>query len=270
VREEPVVTPSLYVRRRSFVHALHPVTKVLFLVAVFAAGLVVTHPAPTAVVALHVAGMAILGRTGPAFRAARPLLVLLFLVTALIWTWAYGDGGPRVALGPLALPARGALFGVAMGLRLAAFLAAGLVFLATTRIEAFASALRRLGLPFTAGFVLTLAFRLVPVFVGTAYTVIRAQRARGYEIDRGPIHLRLARRARLLVPIFLSGLRNADGMALALEARGFAPGRPHPGGGRRSDPVDYDFGWRDVLALLSCAGLLGAVAALRAAGLGAV
>jgi energy-coupling factor transport system permease protein len=264
------VTPSLYVRRRSVVHALHPVTKVLFLVVVFAAGLLVTHPVPTAVVTLHVAGMAIVGRAGPAFRAARLLLVLLFLVTAVIWTWAYGGGGPRLGPGPLALPTRGALFGVAMGLRLATFLAAGLVFLATTRIEAFASALRRLGLPFTAGFVLTLAFRLVPVFVGTALTVIQAQRARGYDLDRGPIHMRLARRARLLVPIFLSGLRNADGMALALEARGFAPGRPPPGGRPRTDPSDYDFGWGDLLALLACVGVLGAVAALRAAGLGAV
>lgn len=262
---------SLYVRRDSFVHALHPLTKVAFLATIFAGGLAVTHPLPTVVLAVYVAAAALLARALPAFRATWPLLLLLFAVTTLIWTWAYPEGGPRLRLGPIAVPSRGALFGLAMGTRLAVFLAAGLVFLATTRIEAFAAALRRIGLPYTAGFVLTLAFRLVPVFVETALTVAQAQKARGYEMDRGPIWTRVRRRSRLIVPIFLSGLRNADGMALALEARGFSAAgaaRAGVGAGRSGGILTYRFGWRDGVAALSLLGLLLCVAWLRASGLG--
>jgi energy-coupling factor transport system permease protein len=252
---------SLYLRRESFVHRLHTLTKVAFLLSLFAAALGVTHPLPTAGIALFVALWAVAGRCARTLARAWPMLLGLFLVTALIWTWAYEEGGPALRLGPLRVPSRGALFGLAMGTRMAVYLAGGLVFLATTRVEAFAAALVRLGLPQTAGFVLTLAFRLVPIFVDTALTVAQAQRARGYEIDRGPFASRLRRRARLIVPIFLSGLRNADGMALALEARGF--GRRVA---RRGAPLKERAGWRDLAAGAALLGLLAAVAWLRARG----
>jgi energy-coupling factor transport system permease protein len=261
---------SLYIRRASFVHGLHPLTKVAFLAATFAAGLAVTHPLSMAVLVVYVAVAALLARALPAFRATWPMIVLLFAVTTLIWIWAYPDGGPPLRIGPLSVPSRGALFGLAMGSRLAAFLAAGLVFLATTRIEAFAAALRRLGLPYTAGFVLTLAFRLVPVFVETALTVAQAQRARGYEMDRGPIWTRVRRRSRLIVPIFLSGIRNADGMALALETRGFSAARSARPRGVAGGILTYRFGWRDAVAALSLVALLLSVAWLRSRGLGRV
>jgi energy-coupling factor transport system permease protein len=261
---------TLFLRRDSFVHRLHPVTKVLFLAVVFVAGLLVTHPLPTIAIGLYVVAGIVLARAGPVFGRLWPLWSLMFAITAIIWTWAYPGAGEVYKLGPIALPLRGALFGLAMGTRLAVFLAAGLLVLVTTRVEAIAAALGRLGLPFTAGFVLTLAFRLVPVFTGTAATVVAAHAARGYEIDRGGLPTRLRRRARLVVPIFLSGLRNADGMALALEARGFVPGAPGPGGraARRPDLDARPFGWRDGLAGTALLALIGAIVAFRIAGLG--
>jgi energy-coupling factor transport system permease protein len=193
------------------------------------------------------------------------------VVTALIWTYAYGGQGEALRAGILSLPLRGLLFGLAMGIRLTAFLAAGMVFLATTRIEAFAAALRRLGLPYTAGFVLTLAFRLVPVFVGTALTVAQAHRARGYDLEGGRILTRWRRKARLVVPILLGGLRNADGMALALEARGFAPGsHPRRSRGATGAVLEYKFGVGDLAAALSYLLLILSIAWLRASGWGAL
>lgn len=263
---------TLYLRRDSFVHFLHPVTKVLFLAVVFLAGLLVTHPLPTLAIGLFVGAGIALARAGAAFGRLWPLWSLLFVVTAVIWTYAYPGSGEVVRIGPLPVPLQGALFGLAMGIRLGVFLAAGLLVLVTTRVEAIAAGLRRLGLPFTAGFVLTLAFRLVPVFAGTAGTVIAAHAARGYDLDRGTPWTRLRRRGRLIVPIFLSGLRNADGMALALESRGFAPGAPGQGGrgARRPDLDARPFTWRDGVAGTAILALLGAVVTLRLAGLGAL
>src|SRR6185369_17779582 len=108
------------------------------------------------------------------------------------------------------------------------------LFLATTTIEEFAFALSRLGVPYRAGFVLTLAFRLVPVFLDAALTVRDAQRCRGLDFTTGRIAERIARYVPVIVPVFIGGLRRADQMAFALEVRGFSSGRartalPRPG-----------------------------------------
>jgi hypothetical protein len=46
---------------------------------------------------------------------------------------------------------------------------------------------RALGVPYRAGFVLTLAFRLVPVFLDAALTVRDAQRCRGLDFTTGSV-----------------------------------------------------------------------------------
>jgi energy-coupling factor transport system permease protein len=125
-----------------------------------------------------------------------------------------------------------------MALKLETFLAGGLLFLATTTVEEFAVALRAFGVPYRAGFVVTLAFRLVPVFLDSALTVVYAQRCRGLDFARGRLHQRIARYVPVIVPVFIGGLRRADQMAFALEVRGFSSGRrrtglprPAPNGG---------------------------------------
>jgi len=63
----------------------------------------------------------------------------------------------------------------------------GILFLSTTKIEEFAYALTRVGMPYKLGFAMTLAFRLVPVFLDAAVTVAQAQRCRGFNFDEGNI-----------------------------------------------------------------------------------
>ena len=73
---------------------------------------------------------------------------------------------------------------------------------------------------------MTLAFRLVPAFLDAAVTVIQAQRCRGFNFDEGNILQRMRRYVPVIVPVFMGALRRADGMAMALEARGFQSTRP--------------------------------------------
>jgi energy-coupling factor transport system permease protein len=100
------------------------------------------------------------------------------------------------------------------------------LFLSTTRIEEFAYAFTLLGLPYRIGFTITLAFRLVPLFLEAAFTVIQAQRCRGLDIHRGHLLQRLRHYVLVLIPVFMGALRRADQMAIALEVRGFNSGRP--------------------------------------------
>lgn len=128
--------------------------------------------------------------------------------TQFIW-------GPHVALSEQAL-----LYGPAMGLRIVAFLCFGLVFISTTTPEEMTQGLRAMGMPLTPSVALSLAFRLVPLFAGTARTVMQAQRARGLDLDAGGPLARLRHTVPVIVPTLGYALRSADDLTRALETRG--------------------------------------------------
>ncbi len=165
----------------------------------------------------------------------RFMFLLVFVFTVVIWTLFYG--------GTVFRPTRlGFVFGLSTAIRLCTFLATGLVFLTTTRVEEVAYALGRLGVPYQVGFTLTLAFRLVPVFFDAALTIVQAQRCRGLEFSRGGLVSRLRRYVPIIVPVFIGALRRADRMAMALELRGFNSGRP------RTTYLRATTTWRDAVA----------------------
>jgi energy-coupling factor transporter transmembrane protein EcfT len=173
----------------------------------------------------------------------RYLFVLIFVMTCVIWTLFYGPDGqpPLVAWGPIHVSRTAPWFGLSMALKLDLFLAAGTLFLSVTRIEEFAYALTRLGLPYKVGFTMTMAFRLVPVFVDAAAAVVDAQRCRGLDFERGSVAQRLRHYVPVIVPVFMGALRRADQMAMTLDARGFQSRA------QRTVLEPYRVGWRDVV-----------------------
>jgi energy-coupling factor transport system permease protein len=210
------MTLTLYVPAGTFVHRLHPVTKVLALLGLVVAAFVVDRPGLLAALGLPVTALLVLaGGLGNLKRFA-PALVVVFVVTVIIWTFFYGA----------ATREQGLRYGVSMGIRLCTFLVMGLLFLTTTRMEEVAYGLRRLGVPYLVGFTLTLAFRLVPVFFESAVTIVQAQRCRGLDLRRGGPLTRLRHFGPVIVPVFIGALRRADWMAMSLELRGFNSGRP--------------------------------------------
>lgn len=214
---------SLYLDHRTWVHRLHPVVRLLAMIAVFICAFVVERPQWLLPLAVLVSGLLVWTRSLRNIYRLRYLFVLIFVMTFLIWTWRYGpDGEPMwLVLGPLEISHTAPRFALGMALKLMVFLASGILLLSTTRIEELAYALTQLGIPYKIGFTMTLAFRLVPVFIDAALTVVQAQRCRGLDFDRGSLWERLRRYIPIIVPVFMGGLRRADAMAMTLEARGF-------------------------------------------------
>jgi energy-coupling factor transport system permease protein len=146
---------------------------------------------------------------------------MVFAMTFIIWTLFFRGGEALFTWGPIRISVAGLHFALGMAIKLDTFLGVGIAFLSTTKIEEFAYALTRVGMPYKLGFTMTLAFRLVPVFVDAAATVVQAQRCRGFNFDEGNLLQRMRRYVPVIVPVFMGALRRADGMAMALEARGF-------------------------------------------------
>jgi energy-coupling factor transport system permease protein len=186
----------------------------------FVATFLLDDPALIApVTVLVLAGVAV-GRSFSVLWRVRWLLGPVFVFTVLLWTVFYpAQSGGTVS------HAEAFRFGLGMAVKLETFIITGLLFLATTTVEEFAFALNRVGVPYRASFVLTLAFRLVPVFLDSALTVRDAQRCRGLDFAHGGLATRIARYVPVIVPVFIGGLRRADQMAFALEVRGFSSGR---------------------------------------------
>lgn len=208
---------NLYLDAASPLHRLHPQVKLGILAATFAAIYGIDEPLLVLPVASLIGALLVLAGALPNVRRFAPMLIVVPIATFLVWTIFYGYG--RGAAAP---PRAEAMrFAAGMALKLESFVAASVLFLSITRVEEFTDALRGLGVPYRVSFVVAMAFRLVPLFLGSALSVVAAQRARGLDFDRGSIAERLRRYVPVIVPVFMGALRRADAMSMALEARGF-------------------------------------------------
>jgi energy-coupling factor transport system permease protein len=250
------VTLTLFVPADTALHRLHPVTKVLGFAALVLAAFLMDAPTALVPLGVLVAALLVVARAGAVVVRFRALFVVVFVFTVVVWTLFYRG---------VFVPTRaGATFGLATAIRLDLFLGMGLLFLSTSRVEEIAYALGRLGLPYTLGFTLTLAFRLVPLFFDSAATIVQAQRCRGLRTEGGGVVARLRRFAPVIVPVFVGALRRADRMAMALELRGFNSGRPRSIY-RRARPTG-----RDVVALAAALALAALYLTLWMCGVGAL
>jgi energy-coupling factor transport system permease protein len=248
---------SLYLEHPSWLHRRHPTAKVVALVTVFAAAFLLDEPAVLAPILVLMLLATASARALPVLYRMRWLMIPVFFFTTAIWTIFY----PTAAGAPVdrLVAFR---YGVGMACKLETFLTTGFLFLATTTVEEVAYALKNLGVPYRVGFVLTLAFRLVPVFLEAALTVRDAQRCRGLDFTQGTVRERIARYVPVIVPVFIGGLRRADQMAFALEVRGFSSGRP------RTSLPRPGFAAGDALLVAAGLAFLAATIGLRMAGFG--
>lgn len=227
---------DLYIPSHSFVHRLHPGAKILGLVLLSASPLILIRPLPL-LAPLAVAGLlAVLTGAIANLRRTAPFLTLFFVLTVCLWAVFQREGPP---LGPyVPVSVAGLEHGLAMGIRLVALTVGGLVFLTATSVEEFSQGLRSLGMGYRASFALSLSFRLVPLIFSTIETVVLAQKSRGFDLSRRSLFARLRGYIPLFVPIVSLALRDADGLALAIECRGFGAGPRTAFGERPWNSVD--------------------------------
>jgi len=207
----------LYLDRETVFHRLDPRTKISILFASFVASILFRHPAYVLAILLLVCFHAAAARSLSNVRRLWWLMLLIFLFSVPIW--ALYAGGQTRLWGKITT--QSLQYGLANALRIQAMLVSGITFLSTTKNEEIALGLARLRVPFAVSFTLSTALRLVPTLVGTASRVVEAQQARGLDLKRGRLRERVRRHIPLLGPILLVTLRNANQLAMALEAKGF-------------------------------------------------
>lgn len=215
------MNPFLFESKNSLVHRLDARTKILLLAATFFIALVPTN-IPHALAALALVSIYVtIAQSWSAIKRIRGFLLVITIFTTLIW--GIIPRGDEILW--LFIRRESIIFGAVTAIKIGSILIVGITFLATTRNEEIMIGLVKMGAPYVVCFAFSTALRLVPSFAGTGATVVEAQRSRGLELGTGSLWARMKAYIPLMTPIFLVSIRNANLMAMALEARGFGVGK---------------------------------------------
>ncbi len=175
------------------------------------------------------------------------LLNLLFASGTVVWEW-----------GIFCVTREGIELAWTMALRLTLLvLFANLLTLSTSPmalsdgLESLFSPLRRVGFPaHELAMMMTIALRFIPTLLGETDRILKAQLARGADLDRGSLLKRMKAFIPVLVPLFVIVFQRADDLAIAMEARCYRGGE----GRTRMKPFRWNVG--DTAALAFCAALI--------------
>ncbi|MGB9681963.1 MAG: energy-coupling factor transporter transmembrane component T family protein [bacterium] len=95
----------------------------------------------------------------------------------------------------------------------------------TDALESILSPLRRIGFPaHELAMMMNIALRFIPVLVEETNRIMKAQIARGADIESGGIFNRAKNLIPVLVPLFVNTFQRADELALAMEVRCYRGG----------------------------------------------
>ena len=231
------ITLGQYFPGQSIIHRLDPRTKIFavfaLLILIFSAESALEYLFLTATTIILIA----LSKINPSsvIRAIKPLKWII-IFTFLIHLFSH-DGAELFRLGFLTATIDGLRAGFFISLRLVLMIVASSLLTFTTSplkltdaTEKLLSPLKVIGVPaHELAMMMTIALRFIPTLLEEADKIIKAQKIRGLDIERGNFINRLKMMIPILVPLFLSAFRRADDLAMAMEARCYrgGEGRTH-------------------------------------------
>jgi len=240
---------TLYVDKNTFLHRLDPRSKLVWLVCVWIWALAFNNPIWVSFIFIISVGFGLLSKSLSKFGFAIYGLISLFIMSALMWPFfRHGETIIYAFYLPfttITVEYESVLYGLAVAMRLYAMITASLVFFATTRIEDLSVALYKLKIPYGLIFGITTIFRFIPTMYGEAQLITLAQEARGVDLRRGSLIEKAKNAAPMITPLFVTTLRRAGELIMAVESRGFLMG-----GEKRSFYYEINFGIADALLII--------------------
>jgi energy-coupling factor transport system permease protein len=217
------VRPVADERAASVLGRASPLTKLgvafLWLIALAAIG---GHVAPVVVATAAIVAGIVLGRIGPLdlLRALLPLWSVAAIVVLSNIAFGAANTDPSATevarIGPLRVTSEAISAATAVGLRVVAIAAVGVVVALTTEPTHLVDALvQQARVPERFGYGALAAYQAIPRFAEDLTTLRQARRLRGL---RGSWH------PRILVGLLVLAIRHGDRVALAMDARGFGSG----------------------------------------------
>ena len=254
-----------YVATGSPLHRLDARVKLVCLLALLVGVFCVSNAVQLTLVAAAVGGLLLLAKVpaGSVLASVRPLVVFL-AVLSLFNLFFVRTGDVVATLGPLSVTSGGVLAAALYTARFALALVMGSLIMLTTTptqlsdaFDRMLSPLSRLALPgHEIAMVFSLMMRFIPTLADEATAIIDAQSLRGGAFDEGGPVRRVRSIAPVVVALLASGLRHADGLSRALDARCYE------GGEGRTHFHEQRLGAKDAVAALVTLAFVAALIAL--------
>ncbi|WP_277630489.1 energy-coupling factor transporter transmembrane component T family protein [Atopococcus tabaci] len=245
---------TLYVKQRSPVHSMDPLTKILYVIVSIAVTYILrelwTIAAMTAVTFL----LLVIGKV---FRKIIPVLglSLLLIVSIIVVQGFFNPENETVLfeLGFLTFYEEGMRAAALFTLRILNMIGSFGVLILTTKPDDLVESLIKRGFSPRFGYILLSVLQLIPQMSATMGKITDAQRSRGMETD-GNLWVRTKAFFPLIVPVVLNSLNETRERAIALEVRGFSSK-----GKRTFLNVTEDYPYRHVIRGVLLAVLIGAI-----------
>jgi len=218
---------SFFLPRRSGLHELHPLTKLVGVLALVGIGFLArwSH-LPIALFLFAVLPLAAWGRIARDLIRVTLTVVLPFVISIAIVQGLFFPGATKTLIdfGFFAQKEEGLVFAYGTAGKILLLAGAGLLLLFSTHPSDLMLALVQCGMPHALGYIVVTAIQLLPQLQAKAAAILDAQRARGLETE-GTVLVRVRALIPLLSPLVFGALADVDERALALEARAFSSRR---------------------------------------------
>ena len=218
-----VLPKGLYRSGDSWLHRLHPITKLVFsfaaIIVIFSHQLHRVSPVIPGLLAWM-----LLVSAGMGVRASVALFRLLAAFT-IILLLLHGFFNPAnqivlLTIGPFSIGKEGLVFAEIIIIRLISALASSFVFVFSTKPDHLIQALTELGMSNKLAYLLGSPLLLLPRLSERVKSIQSAQQSRGLK-TQGSLFTRMRALVPLISPLIFSSLIDAEERSTALEVRGF-------------------------------------------------
>jgi len=217
---------ELYLDNNTSYHRLDARTKILAFLAIFIGALMFRNPVWMLPTAALVLGQMLWARSAKNLMRIRFVLLVMSVSSLVLWNFFSNGTTPLFWI----FEVESMYYAINRTLFILSVVTMGTILISTTRNEELVMGMIKLGLPYRVGFAISTSLRLVPTVAASLTTISQAQRSRGLDLDTGNIVQRIKKFLPLLVPVFISSIRNTNIFGMALESRGF---------GARSERTSY-------------------------------
>ncbi|MBQ8541196.1 MAG: energy-coupling factor transporter transmembrane protein EcfT [Clostridia bacterium] len=227
------ITIGQYYNTKSSLHSLDPRCKLIGLVVMMALIFVAQSVIEYAFVTLLTIALAILSRVPMAYilKGMKPVW-LIVAFTAVINIFMGGGETVVFTWWAFTVTKEALYLALSMMLRVVLLVTVSTLLTLTTSPTVLTSGLEKLLKPLEkvkfpsheVAMMMSIALRFIPTLGEEAEKIMKAQAARGNDIESGGFMKKISGMIPLFVPLFISAFRRADELAMAMECRCYAGG----------------------------------------------
>ncbi len=247
------ITIGQYYNTKSSLHSLDPRCKLIGLLVMMVLIFVAHSVFEYAFVALVTIALAVLSRVPAMYilKGMKPVW-LIVAFTAVINIFMGGGEDVIFTWWIFTATKESVLLALSMMLRVVLLVMVSTLLTLTTSPTVLTSGLEKLLKPLEkikfpsheVAMMMSIALRFIPTLGEEAEKIMKAQAARGNDIESGGIMKKISGMIPLFVPLFISAFRRADELAMAMECRCYA------GGCHRTSFRKLEYKKNDIVAFL--------------------